>query len=365
MRSNKKNKRKTSVTKVCSKENGLHMDIDKLFIPPKTLVFSATFQCTASCRNCCFGCNPNIKNRLTLDEMKKYTDQAIETYGNSLRVLVITGGEPFLLEDDLIQIIEYGTSKKLITRIVTNGYWATTYEKSHEMLSQLRNKGLKEINFSTGDDHQKWVPYDNIVNGCMAAMDLGLACLVNVEAHDGSIFKGDIFHKDSRLKPYFDITKYTDPLKIESGIWMPFAEDAVISYEEMETKYNLYKIGCTQLFSTLPINPFSQLMSCCGLVSERIVPFRLGDIRNNTIKELYEMQFRDLVKIWLFIEGPYSVLKYILDKRGIEKQIIGHICYVCAEIFKDAENIKYIKEHYKEIMPHVMFKYFLLKPTFS
>ncbi|MFI3297910.1 MAG: hypothetical protein R3Y59_09875 [bacterium] len=77
--------------------------------------------------------------------------------------------------------------------------------------------------------------------------------------------------------------------------------------------------------------------------------------------ELYEMQFYDLVKIWLYTEGAHAVLKYIYNKRGIDRRIIGHSCYVCAEIFKDTENIQCIKDNYQEIMPSVMFKYFLTK----
>jgi hypothetical protein len=105
-------------------------------------------------------------------------------------------------------------------------------------------------------------------------------------------------------------------------------------------------------------------MACCGLTCEHIVPLRLGDLRYNTMKELYEVQFYDLLKIWLFVEGSYSVLRHIYDKRGIDKKITGHTCYICADIFKDEENIRYIKDNYSEIMPTIMFKYLLLKKTF-
>ena len=339
------------------------MNADRFIISPKTLVFGTTYQCTATCKNCCFGCNPKITNRLSLEEMKEYLDQALLYFANSLKVLVLTGGEPFLLKDDLTQIVEYGSSKGLVTRIVSNGFWATSYEEAYEILLNLRKHGLKEINFSTGDEHQKWVSYENIVNSCRASMDLGLTCFVNVEVHDNCEFNGDAFRNDSRLKPYFDATKYKIPLKIERGIWIPFSEDSNISYNNMETKEDLNKKRCESLFTTLPINPYSQLMSCCGLPSERIVPMRLGNLRDNTIKELFELQFQDFLKIWLFVDGPYTVLKYLYEKRGIEKKIIGHLCYVCAEIFKDNENVKYVQEHYEEIMPSVMFKYMMLKPA--
>lgn len=82
---------------------------------------------------------------------------------------------------------------------------------------------------------------------------------------------------------------------------------------------------------------------------------------------LIEYQFGniDFLKIWLFLEGPHEVLKYINEKRGVEKKIVGHICYACAEIFKDGKNIQWIKDNYNEIMPSIMFKYLTLKTTLA
>lgn len=340
------------------------MEIEQLIIPPKTISLLTTYQCTASCKNCCFGCNPQIKERLSLDNIKKYIDQAIEAFKDDLMVLVLTGGECFLLGDDLVKAVRYGASNNLIVRVVTNGYWAKTYQEAYNLLSNLRNNGLKEINFSTGDDHQEWVPYENIINGSMASMDLGLTCIINVEAHDNSKFNHYTFLKDHRLLQYFDHTKYKTPLRIDRGVWIPFEENSNLSYNSVNLTEKSIKQRCTSLFNVLAINPYSQMFACCGLTCEHIMPLRLGDVNTNNIKELYETQFLDFLKIWIYVEGPYSVLEYIYKKREIKKNVAGHICYMCAEIFKDEENITYIKDHYQEIMPSVMFKYFLLKTTY-
>lgn len=239
-------------------------------------------------------------------------------------------------------------------------------KEAYNKLLQLRNLGLKEINFSTGDDHQQWVPYDNIVNGCMASMDLGLTCLVNVETHDSASFCSEKLRNDDRLLSYFNLSKYDKPLLIENGIWIPFDNKANISYDSIKSRDNYSTERCTSLFNTIPINPYSQLMSCCGLPCEYILPFRLGSLKYKTIKELYETQFQDLIKIWIFVDGPRAVLKYIYKKRELEIDIPkSHICHICAEIFKDQENIEIIKANYEEIMPSVIFKFMLLKPTFE
>ncbi|MFI3297911.1 MAG: 4Fe-4S cluster-binding domain-containing protein [bacterium] len=205
------------------------MNINQLLIKPGTISFLTTFQCTAECKNCCFGCSPKTKGKLSLEEMKLYLDQAIMHYGDGLKVLVLTGGECFLLKDDLVEIIRYGASKELVVRVVTNGFWAKTYQEAYETIHNLRENGLKEINFSTGDDHQEWVPYDNIVNGCMASMDLGLVCCVNIETHDDSKTNFKTMQADSRLTDYFNVLKFPTPLIINEGVWIPFSKDSRIS----------------------------------------------------------------------------------------------------------------------------------------
>jgi hypothetical protein len=330
-------------------------------IPPSTISFLTTFQCTSSCKNCCFGCTPKTEGRLSLAEMKDYLDCCLAAYPESIKVLVLTGGECMLLGENLLEIISYAKAKGLMVRIVTNGYWAKTYETALARLGELIHAGLHEINFSTGDDHMEWVPYDNIVYGCMASFDLGITCIVNVEKHDKASFRAETFYEDERLKPYFGSTREDKPvLRIESGVWIKFDKDSEISYNELLFTTDSGK-GCTSLFNTIVVNPYSQVIACCGLTSEYILPLRLGSAQAHPIKNLYESQFNDFLKIWLFVEGPMSILKFIYSKRNIPHgSIKGHICYICAEIFKDPENIASLKEHYKEAMARVLLKYSLL-----
>ena len=94
------------------------------------------------------------------DTITKYIDEALDEYP-TIQVLVLTGGECFLLGDTLVRIIQYATYKGLKTRVVTNGYWANTYESAFNRLKPLVNAGLYEINFSTGDEHAEFVSPEN------------------------------------------------------------------------------------------------------------------------------------------------------------------------------------------------------------
>lgn len=146
-------------------------NLKDIILRPTTISLLTTYQCTASCKNCCFKCNPSIKARLSIEQMKSYVNQCLSFYEDSIKVLVLTGGECLLIEKDLKEIISYAANRGLIVRIVTNGYWATTLQKAEKTIIELKSAGLKEINFSTGDDHQEWIPYDNIVYGAIASIE--------------------------------------------------------------------------------------------------------------------------------------------------------------------------------------------------
>ncbi|MDR2685051.1 MAG: radical SAM/SPASM domain-containing protein, partial [Prevotellaceae bacterium] len=271
----------------------------------------------------------------------------------------LTGGECFTLGKDLEQIIEYGAKKELVVRIVTNGYWAKSFKKAYLKLEKLKKLGLKEFNLSTGDAHQKFVPFDNIVYAIVAALKLELTTVVNVETNEIAKFSAETLKEDIRLKEYLENKK----LIILNGIWMPFKKS---TEEELNTaisdkpipKINAKK-RCKSLFNTIAISPKHYINACCGLTSEYTNYLKLGNAKKHSLKYLYEYQFQDFLKIWLFTDGPQKILDFIfttdpskkIDTRG------WHICKICAEIFKDKEKIKIIQKNYHKIFSSVMFNY--------
>jgi len=164
------------------------MKVDPLAHGPTHLTILPTYRCTAACAQCCFESNPHVQGRIPIERILDYIDQAAGDFP-SLRLVVFSGGECFLLRQDLDAAIERATSRGLATRCVTNGYWATSPRAARERILPLYEAGLTELNFSTGDDHQKFVPFERIVHGAVAAAESGIRALIVVEGrpvHDGA-----------------------------------------------------------------------------------------------------------------------------------------------------------------------------------
>jgi MoaA/NifB/PqqE/SkfB family radical SAM enzyme len=135
-----------------------------------SLVILPTYRCSAACQDCCFGSNPRVKGEISYENIIKYIDEATQI--KSISLLVFSGGEAFLLGDKLDNAIEYATNKGLRTRIVTNAYWAYDENAAFKRLKKLKDKGLTELNASTGDFHQQFVPIDRVINATIASLKL-------------------------------------------------------------------------------------------------------------------------------------------------------------------------------------------------
>lgn len=322
---------------------------------PTTLTILPTHRCTASCKNCCFGCTPKIKHRMSYNEIIYHIDQAIDSFP-SLRVCVFTGGECFLIGEDLEKCINHATKLGLSVRVVTNGYWADTYDKAYERLSSLVDSGLKEINFSTGDDHQEFVKIDYVINGIRAAIDLGvnLPIYVALESWDGAVFTKENFESNDVLAKLIK----NNQVKLISASWIAIrtGNNSCNNKDDVNNEKKESIEGCDNIFRTISINPYSHLLACCGITVEFNQFLKLGNLRNYSLNELYEAQFEDIYKLWLYTLGSKHLYETILKHQGIKPKKFPHNCTYCIETIKNENNINAIRETYKSQIPGILFR---------
>lgn len=337
-----------------------------LSIKPSTLSLITTYKCTAQCTDCCFGCNPKRTEILELHQLTDYIERAIKAFP-SIKIIVLTGGDCFLLKEDLYKLVKYISSKKLICRIVTNGFWAKTKEMALDIVSKLKDAGLNEINFSTGDDHLEYVPIEFIKNGIIAAMSLNIDTLVNIEYGINRSFDLKELTEDIDIKQYLFPYRKISPLGIVNGLWMPFTEESLSKVQEKQLVLNTDKntSKCENLFNTITITPNHRMVACCGLPATQIKYLDLGNARTEDIESLYNNQFNDFLKIWLYVEGPYKILLFIAKKIGKENvkelSLNTHTCFYCACIFSNPIYLDVINKNYQELYSTIMLKYFILK----
>lgn len=326
---------------------------------PLTLTILPTYRCTAACRECCFESSPYIVGRIPLDRILSYIDEAAQSFP-SLQLVCFSGGECFMLGKDLDAAIVRVRSHELMSRCVTNGYWASTEANAEKRIQEVREAGLTEINFSTGDEHQQFVAYDRVVNGAIAACEAGIKVVIIVEGYNEAHFTLREALSDQRLREFIQTNPHAANLQVIRNIWMTFHADKRVTQTQSIYAENCGR-GCTNVFNNVVITPHEKLAACCGLTMEHIPEMKLGDLREHSIKELYESQYEDFLKIWISVDGPQEIYRFAAEKDPTicYDDKIAHMCHSCTVIHKDQRIRTALLQHYQEKIPEVLLRYHL------
>ncbi|MDR0207003.1 MAG: hypothetical protein LBI45_07090 [Bacteroidales bacterium] len=331
---------------------------------PRLLSLIVTDECTAARTNCCFNCSPKKGKTMTIEDMKYYIKKSIKEF-KEIKVIVLTGGELFLLGiKSLVEIISYIKSLKLNSRIVSNAFWATTPKKTKGFITHLVEAGLNEINFSTGEEHQKFVKIENIINACIESVKVNLQVAVNIESHPNSNFNLTNLFDHKLFKEFFSVQENIDKIKIVKGSWMSFNNECNTN-KCVENKFEPLKknnFGCDSIFTTFSIFPSGETRSCCGLTVSKIKEFTLGNAKICNIRYLYESQYNNFINLWLKIEGPFKIMEYLSTKEPkINNFTFEHTCQICNYLFNNKMIRGLISKYYIEKIPEVLFKYHIQK----
>jgi hypothetical protein len=307
------------------------------------LVFSATNRCTARCQDCPIVHEGRPPRRLTLRLMKEIVDE-VHSWG-SLLLVVLTGGEPFLLGGDLRAIIGHAAAKGVATRIVTNAYWATSPQRALRLLGELRDAGLTEINISCDDYHQEFIPIERVRHANDAANALGLPALLGHRRKPGGTLTVESISAALGVPLSRFVREEPGPPSnaILSSPNVPLYSDAGLS----ERTPCEWRGPCDGVLKGIIIAPDARVQICCGIASNSIPELFVGSLAEERLLPILRRANDDLIVNWLALEGPSSILDFV---RGIAPEIdlpaaYVNRCHLCHTLFTSPEVRHVLHEH--------------------
>jgi hypothetical protein len=161
--------------------------------------FLFTEHCNISCQHCYNNSSPHKKaKRIPLDKMLAIVAEMPKT---DITCLGITGGEPFLYPQDILALIKAGRAAGLKRICInTNGFWASTDERTKQMLDTLAGAGFMQaaddiIKVSAGVYHHEFLAFDHALTLARHYYDrFGKPLSVDYELplHGGLAVAGDV-----------------------------------------------------------------------------------------------------------------------------------------------------------------------------
>jgi organic radical activating enzyme len=299
--------------------------VEGIFRGPRTLSVMPTFRCVANCASCGTLSNPRVKTELSLQAIIECVREAKRL--NFVNV-VFTGGEATLCWKKLLKAIRETKRLGMMTRLVTNAHWATSPNKALKKIQILKKAGLDEINFSTGDEHAKFVPLPNIINAIAASISNQFKPAIMIEERTGrKITKKIILHHPEICK---FVSTDENCLTITESPWMPLDPFTVEKYQNSITaNYNNLDAftGCDTVLQSLTLLSDGEISTCCGFGTRLIPELIVSNINKpDFLTAAIENTENDFMKIWLHYEGPIKILAWAKRPKHQMENMGAHSC---------------------------------------
>lgn len=327
----------------------------------RTLSLMPTYRCNASCKSCGTLSSPHVKTRLSEEQVTSVIDEAHDA---GIDLVVFTGGEATLELGMLFAGLERAHAKGMQSRLVTNAHWASSEADTHQFLQQLRDAGLDEINFSTGDQHVRFVAVENVLRAVRGALHVGFTPAVMVETTAASKVTRAVLEEN----PYQVETRTLYPgraVKFSESPWMPLQPNRKETYPVgmAVDASNLSRTrGCDSVLDTITVQADGNIGACCGLGMRLVPELNVGKIGEKPLTAAIEEAESDVIKRWIRAEGPERILAWAaeIDPSIRWEGLYAHRCQACLRMYKDETVRKVIAEHYLEKIPDVLFAEYLL-----
>ncbi|HTW86211.1 MAG TPA: radical SAM protein [Candidatus Sulfotelmatobacter sp.] len=318
-----------------------------MLVQPLVLSILTTRRCTAACDHCCVGAGPKATDAIPIPRIHALLDEALAV--PSIQRIGFSGGETFLLGDDLDDLIRHATSNGFHTRALSNGYWAKDAPTAMARVATLREAGLRELMLSTGTFHQRFVPPARVLHAARAAAEAGILTRVSVETCDQSTVDPNAVREAlADLIARKLVFVGADPWITDAG----GRGQAALSHEALlaEGAGDAASGPCVQIMNVLTVTPRQELLACCGYPMEELPRLRIASVANLTLAEAIANTPDSLFKMWLHVAGPSGIAEFVARYLpGFTLPPSASICQSCATIQRDARSMAIISAHAAEI----------------
>jgi hypothetical protein len=300
-----------------------------------------TDKCNAHCRHCAYGCRPDIKGAMTLDEARGYLRQVAE---HPLEVVCISGGEPFLCYEVLLGTIKAAREMGIPgIWAFTNGYWATSIEAARQRLLPLKKAGMTRLSLSADAFHQEFIPLERVRNALFVARELGLELELDVR-----FLEPPEEENPTNLATEEIITSLGDltSVMVHKGQPLYIGRAAEELSHLVEQKAGIPEERCEGIWSVgtleepegVSVDQYGYVSLCPGL--------SIGNAKEEPLGEIlarYDSWEHPIIR-HLTAGGPVRLAEMVRELGFVPRESYVNRCHLCYDVRK------YLRPHY----PHLL-----------
>jgi len=287
-----------------------------------------TYKCNCACEFCYYNCSTDKGGLMPVD-MAIAAWESLKTLAGAGAKVHLTGGEPFLYWEHLLEIMQKAKTQGLgsIDLIETNGFWADSAEIVTKRLKTLDELGMHRLKISTDPFHQEYVDIEPVRLLADIASDvLGPArVLVRWRKYLENPVKMKGLSSEELKQQY--IRALGDyPCRFTGRAGGKLAESVASTPVE-----NLEKMTCKADFlgaKGVHIDPHGNVFSgtCSGII--------IGNVNYKPLEELWK-EFgpgqNEFINT-LFGQGPAGLLEKATSASYVKAKAYADKCHLCTSI---------------------------------
>jgi MoaA/NifB/PqqE/SkfB family radical SAM enzyme len=297
-----------------------------------------TYKCQVACPHCIIEAGPDRKEETQLDNAFSWINQIANYRNGYIKVLSLTGGEPFYDIKKLEAISSFGEEKGLIVSAVTNAFWASTPQKGVEILEKLPS--LKMLAISADVYHQKNIPFERVKNAVNAAEKLDVPFQIGVCTEN---------QHDPEYKSMIEkLEQITQPAKIKTALVFPVGRALKLRDPKYVTSNEPPVSACSGGSAPI-IFPNGNILGCIGPVIDikSPHPLLLGNLHEMSLEEILDKSeinpIYHAVRIW----GPKKLISKVKDPELLKhlpsKYIKDSVCHACYSLMANEEVRRFLR----------------------
>jgi hypothetical protein len=297
-----------------------------------------TYKCNAACEFCYYNCSPQQNGLMTVDtavsawqSLKNLAGDAAPVVSGVEPKIHITGGEPFLYWERLLEILSEAKKQGLgpVDMIETNGFWATDDNTIRQRLKILDELGIRRLKISCDPFHQEYVDIEPVRRLAERAVEMlgGGRVLVRWQKYLENSVEMKNLSAEQRDENYISALK-DYPCRFTGKAGGRLAELAA-----SEPVNALAAKNCRSSFldaKGVHIDPYGNIFSgtCSGIIIANVNETPLESIW----KEFHPVKNK-LIET-LFNAGPAGLLKKAVEKGYKPLGLYAGKCHLCTSIWQ-------------------------------
>ncbi len=143
---------------------------ERPILAPIDLGIILSYKCNSACKHCLYACGPRWEGWMTVDDLERALDAA-EMWRDFVQIH-LTGGEPFLNFDLLVEATRRVAERGFPQFVETNAYWCKDKATGLERFRILHDAGMNAVLISCSPFQSERIPLRRVLYAIESALEV-------------------------------------------------------------------------------------------------------------------------------------------------------------------------------------------------